>query len=137
MDHEAQIFRRADHHDDPRARGRPFAVVLTSGQIADCRTGETLLDGLAPGVMVHADRGYDSDAIRRQIEAAGGTPNIPRKSNRRWKLCFSPFLYRGRNAIERVSGRLKDFRGIATRYDRLAQNRLAALCLVATIRYWL
>ncbi len=68
------------------------------------------------------DKGYDSDAIRRQIEAAGAAPNIPPKINRRWKPCLSPVLYRGRNAIERMFGRLKDFRRIATRYDRLATN---------------
>ncbi len=88
-------------------------------------------------MIVHADRGYDSDAIRRQIEAAGSTPNIPPKVNRRWKPCFSPFLYRGRNAIERMFGRIKDFRRIATRYDKLATNFLAAVCIVATICYWL
>ena len=119
------------------AEGRPFAFLLTGGQVADCRAGETLLDGLAAGVIVHADRGYDSDAIRRQIEAAGSTPNIPPKANRRWKPCFSPFLYRGRNAIERMFGRIKDFRRIATRYDKLATNFLAAVCIVATICYWL
>jgi transposase len=82
---------------------------------------------------VLADKGYDSDAIRRQIEAAGAAPNIPPEINRRWKPCFSPVLYRGRNAIERMFGRLKAFRRIATRYDRLARNDLAALCLAATV----
>ena len=62
-------------------------------------------------------------------------PNIPPKANRRWKNCFSPFLYRNRNAIERMFGRLKDFGRIATRYDRLAANFLAAVCLAATVSY--
>lgn len=84
-----------------------------------------------------ADKGYDSDAIRRQIEAARAAPNIPPKINRCWKPCFSPVLYRGRNAIERMFGHLKDFRRIATRYDRFATNFLAAVCLTATISYWL
>ena len=64
-------------------------------------------------------------------------PNIPPKANRRWKNCFSPALYRGRNAIERMFCRLKDFRRIATRYDRLATNFLAAVCIAATVSYWL
>ena len=80
---------------------------------------------------------YDSNAIRRQIEGKGAMPNIPPKANRRWKNCFSPLLYRNRNAIERMFGRLKDFRRIATRYDRLADNFLAAVCLAATVSYWL
>src|SRR6266576_1752630 len=76
---------------------------------------------------------YDSDAVRRKIESKGAAPNI----NRGWKNCFSPWLYRHRNAIERMFGRLKDFRRIATRYDRLASNFLAAVCLAATLCYWL
>jgi len=87
--------------------------------------------------ILNGDKGYDTNAIRRQIEAQGTMPNIPPKANRRWKNCFSPFLYRDRNAIERMFGRLKDFRRIATRYDRLAVNFLAAVCLVATVCYWL
>ena len=71
---------------------------------------------------MHADKGYDSNAIRRQVEGKGAMPNIPPKANRRWKNCFSPFLYRDRNAIERMFCRLKDFRRIATRYDRLADE---------------
>ena len=62
---------------------------------------------------------------------------VPPKANRRWKNCFSPHLYRNRNAIERMFGRLKDFRRIATRYDRSATNFLAAVCLAATVSYWL
>ncbi len=87
--------------------------------------------------ILHGDKGYDSNAIRRFIEARGAMPNIPPKSNRLWKCCFSPFLYRDRNAIERMFCRLKDFRRIATRYDRLAINYLAAVCLAATVCYWL
>ena len=64
-------------------------------------------------------------------------PNIPPKANRKWKNCFSPFLYRNRNAIERMFCRLKDFRRIATRYDRNATNFLAAVCIAATVSYWL
>jgi transposase len=52
------------------------------------------------------------------------------------RTCFSPSLYRDRNAIERMFSRIKDFRRIATRYDRLAVNFLAAVCLVATVFYW-
>ena len=77
--------------------------------------------GLRGEVASFRDKGYDSDAIR------------PNES----KNCFSPVLYRQRNAIERMFGRVKDFRRIATRYDRLAQNFLAAVCLAAIVCYWL
>ena len=119
------------------AAGRPLLLLLSGGNVADCRVAAELLDDLPRGLMVHADKGYDSDAIRRQIEAAGSVPNIPPKSNRKWKNCFSPYLYRGRNAIERMFARLKDFRRIATRYDRLARNYLATVHIAAVICYWL
>lgn len=64
-------------------------------------------------------------------------PNIPLKANRPGTSCFSPFLYRKRNAIERMFCRLKDFRRNATQYDRKATNFMAAVCIAATISDWL
>ena len=93
--------------------------------MADCIAADELLDGLLAAEILHGDKGYDSNAVRQKIESKGAAPNIPPKTNRRWKNCFSPWLYRHRNAIERMFGRLKDFRRIATRYDRLARNFLA------------
>jgi transposase len=87
--------------------------------------------------VLHADKGYDTDALRRRVEANGTLPNIPPKANRVWKKCFLPLLYRACNAIERMFCRLKDFRRIATRYGRLATNFLAAVCLAASVSYWL
>ena len=116
---------------------RPIAFLLTGGQVADCTAAATLLDQMPATMILHGDKGYDSNAVRHKIESKGAAPNIPPKVNRRWKNCFSPYLYRDRNAIERMFGRIKDFRRIATRYDRLATNYLAAVCLVATICYWL
>lgn len=117
--------------------GRPIAFLLTGGQVADCSAGATLLAELPAARMLHGDKGYDSDAIRRQAEAAGVRPNIPPKSNRRWKPCFSPALYRDRNAIERMFCRLKDFRRDATRYDRNATSFLAAVHIAAIVSHWL
>ena len=88
-------------------------------------------------VLVIADRGYDTNSVRQAINDRNATPNIPPKANRRFKPPFSRVLYRGRNAIERMFGRLKDFRRVATRYDKLARNFMAAVHLAATICYWL
>jgi transposase len=106
---------------------------LTGGQIADCTAGAALLEQMPAAQILHGDKGYDSNAIRRQVKEAGAMPNIAPKANRRWKPCFSPVLYRDRNAIERMFCRLKDFRRIATRYDRRAQNFLFAVCIAATV----
>ena len=111
--------------------------MLAGGTVADCTAGAALLERLAACDILQADKGYDSDAIRRQVEQHGAMPNIPPKADRKWKNCFSPFLSRNRDAIERMLRRLKDFRRIATRYDRLAVNFLAAVRLAATVSYWL
>ena len=105
--------------------------------MADCRAAEALLPRVPEGALLIADRGYDTNSVRDGIAERGAAPNIPPKVNRRFKPPFSRVLYRGRNAIERMFGRLKDFRRIATRYDRLAVNFLAAVHLAATICYWL
>jgi transposase len=87
-------------------------------------------------VCVLADKAYDADRIRALIEEQGATPNIPAKSNRRWKPCFSKRLYHERNLIERFFSKLKHFRRVATRYDKLAANFLAMVQL-ASMRLWL
>ena len=69
-----------------------------------------------------ADKAYDADCIRELIQDQGATPNIPPKSNRKWKPCFSKRLHRERNLIERVFSKLKHFRRVATRYDKLRQR---------------
>ena len=101
------------------------------------RSGETAFGALTRCPRPARRQGLCTDHIRRRVEANGTLPNIPPKTNRIWKNCFSPFLYRARNAIERMFCRLKDFRRIATRYDRLATNFLAAVCIAATVSYWL
>ncbi len=116
---------------------RPSAFLPTGGRVADCTAADALPDRMPAATILHGDNGYDSNAGRRKIESKGAVPNIPPKANRRWKRCFSPYLYRDRNAIERMFGRIEDFRRIATRCDGLATNFPAAICLVATICYWL
>jgi transposase len=116
---------------------RPLALMLTGGQVADCTAGALLLERLHNCDILHADKGYDANALPRQIEARGAMPNIPPKANRKWKNCFSPALYRGRNAIERMFCRLKGWRCFATRYDRNAINFLAVVSIATTVSYWL
>ena len=95
-----------------------------------------MLDRLAPRAIVLGDKAYDAGSIRDLIEAQGAVPNIPAKSNRKWKPCFSKTLYRQRNLVERFFSKLKHFRRIATRYDKLAENFLAMVQL-ASMRLWL
>ena len=118
------------------ADGLPIRLLLTAGQAHDSTVAAELLEGLPKGATLLADKAYDTDAIRaRQVEI-GGWANIPPKSNRKDDLVFSPHLYRARNRVERFFNRLKHFRRIATRYDKLAENFLAAAKL-ACVRLWL
>jgi transposase len=116
---------------------RPFAFLLTGGQLADCIAADALLEQMPATSLLLADKGYDTDVASHKIENKGVAPNVPPKANRRGKNCFPPYLYRHRNVIARMFGRLKTFRRIATRYDRPAHNFLAAVCLAASISCWL
>ncbi|WP_423828216.1 IS5 family transposase [Sphingomonas oleivorans] len=118
------------------AQGLPIRLGLTAGQAHDGQIADKLLDQLGPHTIVLADKAYDADRIRELIEDQGATPNIPAKSNRKWKPCFSRRLYRERNLIERLFSKLKHFRRVATRYDKLAANFLAMVQL-ASMRLWL
>ena len=116
---------------------RPWALILTPGNIADCVMAEECVS-LIPGIkQLLADKGYDTDAIRAFLEERGIKPVIPGKANRKKKIRHDKKTYKGRNVVERCFCRLKDFRRIATRYDKLAQNFFSALCFVATLAYWI
>ena len=86
-----------------------------------------MFDQLEPHTIVLGDKAYDGNAIRELIESQGAAPNIGAKTNRKWKPCFSKTLYRERNKVERFFSKLKHFRRIATRYDKLADNFLPSL----------
>lgn len=81
------------------------------------------------------DKGYDSNAIRQAAAARDVWANIPNRSNRKQRYGFSSWLYRQRNLVERFFSRIKQFRGIATCYDKDPDNDLAAVKLVC-IRLW-
>ncbi|SOE01652.1 IS5 family transposase, partial [Caenispirillum bisanense] len=108
---------------------------LTAGQIADCTEADALIDGLGEGDILLADKGYDSNAIRAKAAERKAWANIPPKANRKGTFVFSPWIYRQRNLVERFFNRIKQFRGVATRYDKRPENYLAAVKLVAA-RLW-
>ena len=83
-----------------------------------------------------ADRGYDSNAIRAAIAAQGAEVVIPPTRSRKTDIPYDRHAYRARNLVERLWCRLKDWRRIATRYDKLAANYRASVFLAATITFW-
>ncbi|MGA4555324.1 IS5-like element ISMpo7 family transposase [Methylorubrum aminovorans] len=117
--------------------GRPGVLLLTPGNASDVTTAPAVL-AEAPGRIrrLAADKGYDADWLRTDLREAGITPVIPGKRGRKRKIRHDKRRYRERWRIEATFNRLKDFRRIATRYDKLARNYASALALAAVIAFW-
>ena len=113
------------------AKGRPICLLISPGNDHDVDRAEALLEGLEGGAIVIADKGYDADRVRCCIRAQGAIPNIPNRSNRKRKFRWKKALYCQRNHVERFFNKLKQFRRIATRYDKLGATFLAFIQLAA------
>jgi len=111
--------------------------MLTDGSAHDCPVAQPLISGGKPAKRLLADKAYDSAELREWLHKRGTRSVIPNRSNRKQPFSFSKKAYRQRHRIENAFCRLKDFRRIFTRYDRLARNFLASVCLVATIAWWI
>jgi transposase len=124
-------------HALANAQGPPVAFVLTPGNVADISVAATLLDDIAPPRRLLADKAYDADHLRQRLEVQGTEAVIPSSGARRHPYPLNRQAYRGRNVIERMFCRMKDWRRIATRYDRLARNFLSAIAIVASVCFWI
>ena len=109
--------------------------MLSAGQITDIERAEALIKD-QPAEFIVADKGYDSDAFVETISAQGAQPVIPPRSNRINPRSLDRHLYKSRNLIERFFSRIKQFRRIATRYDKLAKSFLSFVHLACAF-VWL
>lgn len=111
-------------------------VEITPGQVSDYKGYDAVMDdGLPQPKVLIADRGYDSDAIRDDVHARGGTPVIPARSNRNHPIQIDGFIYALRNMVERCFNKLKNARRLATRYDKTAASYLGFIEIVSA-RLW-
>jgi transposase len=117
------------------ALGNPVRLILTAGQVADVTQGAALVKDI-PTEAVIADKGYDSDALVATIEATGAQAIIPPRSHRNTPRSVDWHRYKARNLVECFFNRLKHFRRLATRYDKLA-NRFNAFLHLACAYIWL
>jgi transposase len=117
-------------------RGRPVTLEMTPDQLGDARLATLLISAVPRGRSLAGDAAYDSDGLRRFLFERGTTPVIPNNPTRKRPHPFDEYAYRQRNLIERMFCRLKDWRCIATRYDKLATNFAAAVALAAVIIWW-
>lgn len=118
------------------ALGNPLSFFLTPGQAHDLEGADALLPRMQAGMLL-ADKAFDADArVIEPLLAAGKTVVIPPKSNRKTPRAFDKEMYQARHLIENFYCKLKQFRAIATRYDKTERNFLAAIHLAAAI-IWL
>ena len=106
--------------------------MLTPGQDHDLTCAQPLLENADPRALI-GDKAYDADSLIDMLDQRAIIPVIPPKANRKVKRDCDFALYRERNLVERFFNKIKHYRAIATRYDKLARNFLAAVQLVAAI----
>lgn len=124
-------------HELTDAAGRPRVLLISPGNTSDMTMAPALIEAARDRFdRLLADRGYDSNAIRAAIAAQGAEVVIPPTRTRKAPIPYNREAYRARNLVERLWCRLKDWRRIATRYDKLAANYMAGVYLAATIAFW-
>ena len=126
--------------DCPPEYGPPTTIYnrfVRWAEAHDCPPAPRLIRRTKVAKKLLGDRAYDSAPLRQWLEDRGTKAVVPNKSNRKQPFSFDKKSYKHRHRIENAFCRLKDFRRIATRYDRLAKNFLASICLVAAIVWWI
>lgn len=118
-------------------RGRPLTFFLSPGQLSDARGALVLLADLPPAKRLLGDKGYDADWPRDELKSRGLRICIPARRKRKRPAPHNRRLYKKRCRIENAFARLKDWRGIATRYTRCGDLFLSAIALAATVIFWL
>lgn len=118
-------------------RGRPLIMLLSEGQMNDCKGAALMIEAFPKAKTLLADRDYDADWFRAALAERGIATCIPSKINRKVPIPHDAALYRQRHKIENMFGKLKDWRRIHTRYDRCAHTFFSAICIAATVIFWL
>jgi transposase len=117
--------------------GKPVALALTAGQTSDYKGARRLLMMMPKAKELLGDRGYDADWFRAALRKKGISPCIPPRKRRKRKCRYDKALYRQRHKIEIMFNRIKDWRRIAMRYDRCAHTFFSAICIAATVIFYL
>jgi transposase len=117
--------------------GRPIRFFITAGQVSDYTGAAALLSSLPDAEWLLADGCYDADWFREALAERGTQPCIPGRKSRNKTVRYDKRRYKRRNRIERMFGRLKDWRRVASRYDRRPKVFLSAIALATTVIFWL
>ena len=112
-------------------------LLLSEGQMSDYKGAALMIDAFPKAKVLLGDRGYDADWFRHALIERGITPCIPSKTNRKVPIPHDRALYRQRHRVENMFGKIKDWRRIHTRYDRCAHTFMSAICIAATVIFWI
>jgi len=119
------------------AHGKPKVICLTAGHRHDIVPAQAMLAALPPDLRVIADAAYDCVDLRDWLAQRQSRVVIPNRKNRRKPYPFDAVTYKRRNVVERTFCRLKDFRRVAMRFDRLDATFIATICIAAVVAYFL
>ena len=117
-------------HATVDALGNPVRCLLSGGHVSDITHAQALIIGIEDVEALLADKAYDANALLEYLAEAGIAAVIPPKANRKEQRGYDRHLYKDRNLVERFFNRIKQFRRIATRYEKLARNFFSMLSLV-------
>ena len=117
--------------------GRPIRFFISAGQVSDYTGARALVNSLPSADWLLGDRGYDADWFREALADKAIKPCIPGRTSGDKPARYDKRRYKRRNRIEIMFGRLKDWRRVATRYDRRPKVFLSAIALAATVLVWL
>ena len=120
-------------------KGRPILMTRTAGQVSDHIGAKILYQALPEqtGSVMIADKGYESDEYRDALNAKTITPCIPPRKGRKSPATYCKTQYKQRHKVENIFARLKDWRRVATRYDRCAHTVFAAIIIATIVTYWI
>ena len=112
-------------------------MLLSEGPMSDFKGAALMIHAFPKAKILLGDKGYDADWFRDALADRKISACIPSKSNRKVQIPHDTVLYRRRHKIENMFGRLKDWRRIHTHYDRCAHTFMSAICIAATVIFWL
>lgn len=112
-------------------------LLLSEGQMNDHKGAKLMFDALPSAAVMIGDKGYDSDTFREDLASKGIDACIPPRKGRNTMHAYCKTLYKHRHKIECMFGKLKDWRRVATRYDRCAHTYFSAICIAASVIFYL
>ena len=118
-------------------KSRPVILYLSEGQVSDYNGAKAIIERLPLSKHLLADRGYDADWLRYALRSKGIEPCIPPRQNRKTFIKHDNQLYKKRHTAQNMFAKFKDWRRIATRYDRQAHTFFSAICIAAIVIWWI